>query len=189
MTAPRGRSALRRVLFIGLVAAAFTRSAAAADRPPWLVEPEARVGADLTAGSAREIIHEALELGLGVTARRAGWAWRGRANLDVEPLTDVGPGASLQIFRLCVGVERDWRRHLVTALDLGAALRRLSITDEITRTAPGISASAEVGWRFFVADRWSLTPSLRASTTWFSPDQFLWHELGVALTVGRTAAR
>jgi hypothetical protein len=190
MTAQRGRTALRCVVFTGLVGGAFAKTAAAADRlpSPWLVEPEARVGADVTAGSARAIIHETLELGVGVTARREGWAWRARAGLDVEPLTDIGAGASLQIFRAHVGVERDWRRHLVTALDLGGAVRRLSIADEITRTAPGITALAEIGWRVFLGARWSLTAGLRSSTTWFFPDQFLWQEIGVALTLGRAGA-
>jgi hypothetical protein len=191
MTAPRGRTALRCVLFTGLVGGAFVSTAAAAEGPPspWLVEPEARVGADVTAGSAREIIQQSLELGVGVTARREGWAWRGRAGLDVEPLTDIGPGASLQIFRAHVGVERDSRRHLVTALDLGGTVRRLSIADEITRTTPGITALAEVGWRVFLGSRWSVTASLRSSTTWFFPDQFLWQELGIALTLGRAGRR
>jgi hypothetical protein len=187
--APRGRVALQCALVAGLVGAASASAAEAPDqpRPRWLVEAEARVGGNATVGPAREIIREALDLGVGAAARREGSPWRWRAGLTVEPLTDVGPGASLQIFRARAGVERDWRRHVVTAVELGGALRRISIDDEITRSTLGIDAGAELGWRSFLGARWSLTASVRSSTTWFVSDLVIWQELGVSLTLGRRA--
>jgi hypothetical protein len=189
MKTPRGRVALPYILVAWLGGAASARAADAPARAGWQLEPTARGGAPATLGSAREIIHQTLDLGVGAAVWREGSAWRWRAELAVEPLTDVGPGASLQIFRAHLGVERDWRRHLVTAVELGAAARRLSISDEITRTTMGIDGVVEIGWRSFVGARWSLTASLRSTTTWFVTDLFAWQELGVSLAVGRCSCR
>jgi hypothetical protein len=170
-----------------LLGAAPARAADGMAAPPagWVVETEARIGGDATVGDARRIIHQSLDLGVGASIRRDGSAWRWRASLALEPLTDVGPGASLQIYRARLGVERDWRRHLVTALDLGGSLRRLSISDELRRSVPGIEGLVEVGWRSFLGARWALTTSLRSSTTWFVRDVFVWQEIGASLTLGR----
>ncbi|HEY2899669.1 MAG TPA: hypothetical protein VGL59_03760 [Polyangia bacterium] len=171
-----------------MIGAMFTSVAKAADQAPpsWVVEPEVRAGADFTMGDARRIFHQALDLGVGAMVWRSGWGWRGRGALAIEPVIDVGPGASLAIFRARIGIERDWYSHLVTALDLGGSVRRLS-TDEIARSVPGFEASANLGWRASVSARWSLTASLRFSATWFSRDEFIWQELGVSLALSRTS--
>jgi hypothetical protein len=144
---------------------------------------------DLPIGDARSLIHWALGGGLSLSARREGDAHRWRASLEVEPVTDVGPGASLQLARAQLGAERLWRGHLLTAFDLGGVFRRLSIADELTHTASGVGASAEVGWRFSPAARWSMTGGVRYSISWFTTDGFTWQQLGLFLGLERIAAR
>ena len=183
-----GGGAAAFVVAVGLVT---TASRARAETPGlttaprWLFEPGARLNVDLPVGDARALIHRALGVGLTLSAGREGSAHHWRAALELEPVTDVGPGASLQLARAQLGVERLWRRHLVTALELGGVLRRLSLSDELTRTTPGVGSSFEVGWRFFAPARWSLTGGARYSISWFRTDAFFWQQVGFFFGVER----
>jgi hypothetical protein len=190
-SARRGRAAAAFVAALGLVT---TFSSARGETPGftapprWLFEPGARLNVDFPIGDARSLIHWALGAGLSLSAGREGSAHRWRASFELEPVTDIGPGASLELLRAQLGFERLWRRHLVTALDLGGVFRRLSIWDQLTRTTPGVGASAEVGWRFLAAARWSMTGGFRYSASWFTTDGFVWQQLGVFFGLERIAA-
>jgi hypothetical protein len=180
----------RAAAFVAAAALVTASTVARADRTPgrWVFEPGARSNLDFPVGDARSIIHDAFGFSLGLAAGREGAAHRWRASLGLEPVTDVGPGASLQLGWAQLGVEHLWWRHFEAALDLGAAMRRLSIGDELTRTTFGVGASAEVGWRFFPRPRWSVTSGVRYTPTWFITDGFLWQQIGVFFGVERRAA-
>ncbi|HVZ72090.1 MAG TPA: hypothetical protein VHJ20_06920 [Polyangia bacterium] len=152
----------------------------------WRVEPSAGALADAVFGNAGALTQWAAGAQLGATARREGSPWGLRLRLDIEPVTDVGPGASLALASARLGVERAWGSHLVGAVDAGGAARRLSISDELTHTAIGIEASVELGWRFVVARRCVATVGVRYAETWFVSDFFFWKRAGALLSVALT---
>jgi hypothetical protein len=154
----------------------------------WALEPRAFVGAHELLGDPRRLARHGLDVGVGLAVGRSGGPFRGRATFEAEPLTDIGEGASLSIFRARLGVDRVWRDHLVTAFDADAALRRVSAGEDLTTWRWGADGTLELGWRFALPRRWALTPSLRYTGGWFSADQFGWHELGLAVGVERRVA-
>ncbi|HEX4405068.1 MAG TPA: hypothetical protein VH560_09590 [Polyangia bacterium] len=157
-----------------------------APQPRWVLEPRAFAGGALLLGKARELYTGAPDVGLGVAVGRPGATLRWRASLDIQPAPDVGPGVSITLLRANLGAAVTWRRRLVTALEAGPILRRIAIEDEISRTALGASVVAELGWRFRPWARWSLTPSVRASTAWFYGDLlFLWRDVAAFITIQR----
>ncbi len=157
--------------------------------PRWVLEPRAFVGGALLLGDARELYTAAPDVGVGVAVGRPGARLRWRASLDVQPALDVAPGASVTLLRTNLGAAFTWRQHLVTALEAGPIVRRIAIEDEISRTTFGASIAGEVGWRFRPWARWSLTPSVRASTAWFYGDLlFLWKDVAGFVTIEREKA-
>jgi hypothetical protein len=155
----------------------------AADAPPWRFHPGARVILDFPVGDARLLIGRALGVGLSLSVGPEGSAHRGRVSLGIQPLTDVGPGASLQLLSAQVGAERWWRRRLVTALELGGVLRHLSLGHELGRTSLGVGATMQAGWRALSGGRWSMTGGIRYAVSWFSTDGFIWQQLGLFVGV------
>jgi hypothetical protein len=65
--------------------------------------------------------------------------------------------------RLGLGPAFTWRDHVLTALDLGPILRRLSLGDEISNTMLGGALVAELGWRFRPDARRAVTLGARGS--------------------------
>jgi hypothetical protein len=88
--------------------------------------------------------------GVRVAVGHPGSRLRWRASFDAQLAANVGAGASLSFYRFGLGPAFTWREHLLTALDLGPLLRRISLGDEITRFALGA--------------RWA--PSLGGVSTW-----------------------
>jgi hypothetical protein len=160
----------------------------AASSSPWSFEPRAFLGGVFPLGEPRRLFGQAGELGLGVALGRLNGRIRARVLVGLEPALGVGGGASITIARASFGAERVWRRRLVTALDVGAVLRRISVGDEISHDVAGTFGAAEIGWRFAPSRRCSLTASARYSFTGFREDAFAWHELGARITVGWASA-
>jgi hypothetical protein len=150
-----------------------------------VLEGRAGVAADAMLSDARGVIDDAFGLALGASAGRAGSPWRGRLTVELAPVTDVGPGASLALFAARLGVERSWRRRLVTAIEVGAVARRLSISDEITRTSSGPGIAVELGWRLPLGARWALEPAARYEAAWYTRDGFIWQQVGLLVAFER----
>jgi len=157
-------------------------------QPRWVLEPRAFVGGAIVLGDARELYDAAPDVGVGIALGRPGARLRWRASLDAQPSLDVGPGISITLLRTNLGAAFTWRRHLVTALEAGPILRRIAIEDEISRTVLGASVVGELGWRLRVWARWSLMPSVRYSTAWFSGDSFFWRDISAFVTIERETA-
>jgi hypothetical protein len=153
--------------------------------PTWDIEPRAFVGGAAPTGDAARIYGAAPDLGVGVALGRRGARLRWRASFDAQVAAGVAAGASLSFYRVDLGAAFTWRDHLVTAVDLGPILRRLSLGDEISNTVFGGSVATEVGWRFRPEARWALTIGARASISHYAYEAFNWTDVGARLTIER----
>jgi hypothetical protein len=163
-------------------------STAAPDRS-WVAEPRAFLGGAVPVTNAARVYGGAPDLGVGVAVGHPGARLRWRASFDAQLAMEVGAGASLSFYRVGLGAAFTWRDHLLTALDLGPILRRLSLGDEISNTVLGGSLVAELGWRFRPAARWAVTVGARGSIALYPVDAFYWGDVGACLTLERLSRR
>jgi hypothetical protein len=144
----------------------------------WAVEPRALIGGAWPLGSAARLYGGAIDLGVGVGVGLANSPLRWRATADTRLGMAVGAGASLSLHRL---------GHIVTALEVGPTLRRLSLGNEIASTTLGGSLVAEMGWRFQLHTSWVVSLGARGSLALYRGDGFTWNDLGVCLAFERVA--
>jgi hypothetical protein len=179
------------VLTCGLTASwpAWTAEAAvdstATPERSWVAEPRAFVGGAVPMTNAARVYGGAPDLGVGIAVGHRGARFRWRGSVDAQLALEVPARASLSFYRVGLGAAFTWRDHLLTALDLGPILRRLSLGDEITNTAFGGSLVAELGWRFRPDARWALTVGARGSIALYPGDYFYWSDVGACLTLER----
>jgi hypothetical protein len=143
------------------------------------------VGASTPLGDAGRIHDAAADVGIGATLARPDARFRGRSTLGVRRAVGVGGDASLTFLRLGLGIEARAWKGFVLALEGGPTLRRTAVGSEIAHTAIGGAIAFEVGWRFRLGPRWSLTPSLQATSALYADDWFLWHDIALLVGVER----
>jgi hypothetical protein len=87
--------------------------------------------------------------------------------------------------RAVAGGSYTWMDRLSSALEIGPALRRISLSDELTSHSWGASAVAELSWRLTLVEEWALALGARAAATSFSTDGFLWVDVAAFCAIQR----